>query len=90
MREALASIRAAARQLAAGEIPVARFAQQWRQQSELLAALPPAFATVMDDTVQRLESVSLFSEESCSFSQADLLANVEVWVRKAEARLLRD
>ncbi len=37
--------------------------------------------------LDRLESSALFSEESCSFSQKDLLDNLSLWVDKARAQL---
>jgi hypothetical protein len=37
--------------------------------------------------VDRLESSALFSEESCSFSQTDLLDNLALVLDKAEAKL---
>ena len=54
-----------------------------RQQSTLLAALPPRYGEVLLNLMDRLESSALFSEESCSFSQKDLLANLQGWIDKA-------
>jgi hypothetical protein len=42
---------------------------------------------VLLNLLDRLESSALFSEESCSFSQKDLLDNLQVWVDKARAQL---
>ncbi|RST53435.1 hypothetical protein [Variovorax sp. DXTD-1] len=58
-----------------------------RASSELLAALPPRYGEVLLNLLDRLESSALFSEESCSFSQKDLLDNLQVWVGKARAQL---
>ena len=58
-----------------------------RASSELLAALPPRYGEVLLNLLDRLESSALFSEESCSFSQKDLLDNLQVWVDKARAQL---
>lgn len=58
-----------------------------RAQSELLAALPPRYTEVLHGLLDRLESSALFSEESCSFSQKDLIANLHTWVDKARAQL---
>ena len=58
-----------------------------RQQTTLLAALPPRYGEVLLNLMDRLESSALFSEESCSFSQKDLVANVQVWVEKAREAL---
>lgn len=58
-----------------------------RASSELLATLPPRYGEVLLNLLDRLESSALFSEESCSFSQKDLLDNLQVWVDKARAQL---
>ncbi|QLA81769.1 hypothetical protein EXV95_14650 [Acidovorax sp. JMULE5] len=54
-----------------------------RQQTTLLAALPPRYGEVLLNLLDRLESSALFSEESCSFSQKDLVANLQMWMDKA-------
>jgi hypothetical protein len=54
-----------------------------RQQTALLAALPPRYGEVLLGLLDRLESSALFSEESCSFSQKDLVASLAMWVDKA-------
>ncbi|MFI8617849.1 hypothetical protein ACIGHN_20330 [Acidovorax sp. NPDC077693] len=58
-----------------------------RAQTDLLAALPPRYTEVLHGLLDRLESSALFSEESCSFSQKDLVANLEMWVDKAQGVL---
>ena len=58
-----------------------------RQQTALLAALPPRYSDVLLNLLDRLESSALFSEESCSFSQKDLVANLTMWVEKAQGTL---
>ena len=58
-----------------------------RQARELQAALPPRFAEVLLNLLDRLESSALFSEESCSFSQKDLLDSLQLWTDKARDRL---
>ena len=37
--------------------------------------------------LDRLEASALFDEESCSFSQKDLVDSLKLWVDKAELRL---
>ena len=54
-----------------------------RQQTTLLAALPPRYTEVLHGLLDRLESSALFSEESCSFSQKDLVDSLRMWVDKA-------
>ena len=58
-----------------------------RQQTTLLAALPPRYSDVLLNLLDRLESSALFSEESCSFSQKDLVANLSMCVEKAQGTL---
>ena len=54
-----------------------------RQQTTLLAALPPRYGEVLLNLLDRLESSALFSEESCSFRKKDLVGNLTMWVEKA-------
>ena len=54
-----------------------------RQHHILLAALPPRYTEVLLGLLDRLESSALFTDESCSFSQKDLVANLQLWVDKA-------
>ncbi|CAN7586647.1 hypothetical protein LJR189_004283 [Acidovorax delafieldii] len=58
-----------------------------REQTTLLAALPPRYSDVLLNLLDRLESSALFSEESCSFSQKDLVANLTMWAEKAQGTL---
>lgn len=58
-----------------------------RQQTTLLAALPPRYSEVLLNLLDRLESSALFSEESCSFSRSSLLDHLQAWVDKAGASL---
>ena len=53
----------------------------------MLAALPPRYGEVLLGLLDRLESSALFSEESCSFSQKDLLDSLQMWVDKARGVL---
>jgi hypothetical protein len=68
-------------------LSTAEFCKTWREQSALLADLPPRYAQVMEDLLGRLEAGSLFTEESCSFSQIDLLATLDMWLDKAQLAL---
>ncbi len=65
------------------KLGISELCQLWRSQSSLLSALPSRYTEVMEDLLSRLESGSLFTEESCSFSQIDLLATLEVWLETA-------
>jgi hypothetical protein len=57
----------------AGTLGAAALSRHAQSQPGLLAALPPAFAPVLRQLLDRLESSALFTDESCSFSQHDLL-----------------
>lgn len=67
---------------------VSAFALLWRTGvPDALALLPPQFTEVFHGLLDRLESSALFAEESCSFSHADLLNSLQMWVDKATAKL---
>ena len=70
-----------------GEHTAAALSTLARQQTALLATLPPRYGEVLLNLLDRLESSALFSEESCSFSQKDLVANLGMWVGKARGAL---
>ncbi|AKJ30019.1 hypothetical protein [Caldimonas brevitalea] len=68
-----------------GEVPVAQLVSTWRSLGSTLTALPPRYGEVLASLLMQLESGSLFTEESCSFSQQDLLDSLGVWLDKARA-----
>lgn len=68
-------------------LAIPAFCQAWRAQTGLLAQLPPRYGAVMEDLLERMEAGSLFTEESCSFSQKDLQDNLAVWLDKARQTL---
>lgn len=84
---ALQSLHAALQALQLKQIAIADFCRQWRSQPALLSALPDRYAQVMEDLLGRLEAGSLFTEESCSFSQEDLHAHLDLWLKKAQQTL---
>ncbi|MCM2346019.1 MAG: hypothetical protein NDI95_05155 [Acidovorax soli] len=71
----------------AGALPASALSRTAREQAALLAALPPRYAEVLHGLLDRLESSALFSEESCSFSQQDLVDSLQMWVDKARGLL---
>jgi hypothetical protein len=71
----------------AGELAAHGLSDLARGQSALLAALPEKFSEVLHQLMDRLESSALFSEESCSFSQRDLIDSLQMWADKAALRL---
>lgn len=56
---------------------------------DLLATLPPRYSEVLLNLLDRLESSALFAEESCSFSQHDLVASLRHWADKAQEQLAK-
>ena len=69
-----------------GCLSVAQLSQHWRTAAGTLP-LPARYGEVLGNVLDRLEAGALFSEESCSFSQTDLLDNLRVWAEKARAQL---
>jgi hypothetical protein len=70
----------------AGELDMGTLARRLRGLI-LPAALPPKYGEVLAEITDRIESSALFDEESCSYSQSDLLEALEVWARKAKEKL---
>lgn len=70
-------------------LTVAALCQTWRAQTALLSDLPTPYGKVMEDMLGRLEAGSLFTEESCSFSQIDLLTTLDMWLDNARQTLAK-
>lgn len=83
----LAILQMSLAQLQEGHLRASAFSDSAHAQATLLQALPPRYAQVLDDLLNRLESGALFSEESCSFSQQALLENLQLWADKAQTYL---
>jgi hypothetical protein len=66
----------------AGRMGPAALADAARADSTI-AALPPRYAEVLQRLLDRLEASALFTEESCSFSQRELLDALQQWIDKA-------
>ncbi|HYD94833.1 MAG TPA: hypothetical protein VEC01_05870 [Noviherbaspirillum sp.] len=84
---AIELLRASLEELKHRRTDTASFCRTWRAQSALLDALPGRYRQVMEDLLGRMEAGSLFTEESCSFSQEDLRASLSVWLDKAQQAL---
>lgn len=74
-------------QVRSGQCQVADLAARAAEATELRAALPERFDTVLNDLLDRLSASALFSDESCSFSQKDLLDGLQSWLAHAHLRL---
>jgi hypothetical protein len=83
----LDAINTALQQLRSDTLGVAAFSQLAAQQQSLAAALPERFNDVLSQLLNGLESSALFTEESCSFSQKELLDSLQLWVDKAQLQL---
>jgi len=70
-----------------GAMNVQAFSALARSQDVLLSALPGKYSDVLLQLLDRLESSALFTEESCSFSQKDLLDSLQMWLDKAQGQL---
>jgi hypothetical protein len=84
MSQALQSIQTLLQQLHADQVSVHDFSERVR--AEQLIELPERYTVVLHQLLDRLESSALFSEESCSFSQRDLLDSLQTWLEKAHAQ----
>lgn len=54
------------------------------------AKLPQKYSDVLEGVLSRLESSSLFTEESCSFSKKDLATALSLWLQKAHQASLNN
>ena len=46
--------------------------------------LPEKYSVALENVLSRVESSSLFTEESCSFSKKDLANALKVWLEKVQ------
>jgi len=86
-QDQLDTLQAALLQLRADTLGVAAFSKVAMQQHSLATALPERFNEVLSQLLNRLESSALFTEESCSFSQKELLDSLQLWLDKARLQL---
>ncbi len=82
----LDAIAAALQALREGTGRVGSLSDTARASEALLGALPARYREVLFNLLDRLESSALFSEESCSFSQKDLIDSLQMWVDKARSQ----
>lgn len=72
-------------QTRSGQIGIAALTQAFRDAARSRQpALPGRYLDVLERVLSQLESSALFAEESCSFSQSDLLDMLNDWLNKAE------
>jgi len=70
-------------------VSIDAFCSSWREQTALLVALPQRYTDVLQDLLSRFEAGRLFTEESCSLGQNDLLATLDMGLDKAELTLTK-
>ena len=63
-----------------GQAASAAVLRSLRTAHDLLAALTPRHRHALDEILTRMESGSLFSEKSCSFSQGELRDALAQWL----------
>lgn len=69
-----------------GHLSLHDLARTWRDAAEAhQPALPQRYVDVLERLLNQLESAALFTEESCSFSQADMVGALSEWLGKARA-----
>ena len=84
---ALDQLHHALEQLRDGSLQTRDFCHMVRAQEVLLGALPERYQTVWLDLIDRMESSALFTDESCSFSQTELIDSLSIWLDKAQQLL---
>lgn len=87
MNDSIAALRQGLEAARGGALPVNELVRLFRSEAPRLEGLPEKFGQVLESLLMQLESGGLFTEESCSFSQQDLLESLSVWVDRAQMRL---
>lgn len=86
MPDRLSTLPATLDEFSRGAMTLADLARNWRDAASTHEpALPQRYIDVLERVLNQLESAALFTEESCSFSQADMLAALADWLTKARA-----
>lgn len=71
-----------------GHASTTQLVRNWRVDAASLP-LPDRYGQVLNQLLDRMESSALFTEESCSFSQQDQLASLQIWLEKARQQMER-
>jgi hypothetical protein len=86
MPDRLSALPATLDEFASGAMSLTDLARNWRDAASLHEpALPQRYLDVLERVLNQLESAALFTEESCSFSQADMVAALGDWLQRAQA-----
>lgn len=69
-----------------GQMPLAELTLAWREAAKNhQPALPQRYQDVLERVLSQLESAALFTEESCSFSQGDMVDALGDWLARARS-----
>lgn len=86
MSDRLSTLPATLDDFARGAMTLSDLARNWRDAASTHEpALPQRYVDVLERILNQLESAALFTEESCSFSQQDMVAALGDWLAKARA-----
>ena len=86
MNDTLSALAPTLNAFSAGQLSLSALAQQWRQAAQAhQPALPARYLEVLERVLSQQESSALFTEESCSFSQGDMVAALGDWLQRARA-----
>ncbi len=89
MTDRLSALPATLEACACGDLSLTDLTRTWRDAAEQhQPPLPTRYVDVLErllNQVEKVESAALFSEESCSFSRADVLAALSDWLARARA-----
>lgn len=86
MPDRLSELPATLDDFAQGAMSLHDLARNWRDAASTHEpALPQRYLDVLERVLNQLESAALFTEESCSFSQADMVAALSDWLARARA-----
>lgn len=86
MNDLLADLPLTLHAFSQGHLSVGDLVRQWRDASQAHEpALPDRYLDVLERVLNQLESAAFFTEESCSFSQADMVGALSDWLARARA-----
>ena len=86
MTDRLSALPATLEAFRQGRMPLAEMARTWREAAQAhQPALPQRYQEVLERVLSQLESAALFTEESCSFSQGDMVDALGDWLARARA-----
>ena len=86
MTDRLSTLTATLDEFAQGAMSITDLARNWRDAAYTHEpALPQRYLDVLERLLNQLESAALFTEESCSFSQADMVSALADWIGRAQA-----